>query len=291
MRIDFGNIKSYNSDRGFGFISGTFVNPHGKVFFHIKKIKAKNLEVAHKLDNGENFSELNLWYEMEKTQKGEQVKECWLDKNEIPENYANELSSLILKVENIWKNIDLSEPNWLDSITLDLVGASRKHELSLQRDKLKSQRKKVNEKWQRIIEATQLKQIKFQQEKESQEIEYQTQVRVPEQETIQRLIDKYNVNIDEARELYQLLEEMRPKGFTYSNQLSKYIVRHKLGYKYKHISGILKMELEGDQWDFDGGFPPHIYSIICQELKLGNQKTKARPGTFTPYKSILFEED
>ncbi len=80
---------------------------------------------------------------------------------------------------------------------------------------------------------------------------------------------------------------MRPLKFTHSKQLSGYIVRYKLGYKYKNISGILRMELGGEEWDFHGGFPPEIYKIICIELGLANQNTPARPGRFTPFKDFM----
>ena len=68
MTIDFGSIKGYNSDRGFGFVGHTFFNPDGKVFFHIKKIKKKHPELAQKLDSGEAFETVNFWCEIETTE-------------------------------------------------------------------------------------------------------------------------------------------------------------------------------------------------------------------------------
>ncbi len=87
--------------------------------------------------------------------------------------------------------------------------------------------------------------------------------------------------------MYQLLTEMRPLNFTYSNQLSAYIVKHQLGYKYQHISGILRMREAGREWDFRGGFPPRIYKIICEELRLDNQGTDAQTVGYTPFTNIL----
>ena len=46
------------------------------------------------------------------------------------------------------------------------------------------------------------------------------------------------------------------------------------------------MKKEGDEWDFPGGFPRNIYKIICEELKLRNQGTDARPVKFTSFKDI-----
>ena len=59
-------------------------------------------------------------------------------------------------------------------------------------------------------------------------------------------------------EFSQLVEEMSAMGFTHSKQVSAYIVRNKLGHKYKYICGVLEMELDGDVWNFDGGFPPEV---------------------------------
>ncbi|MBD2393265.1 cold shock domain-containing protein [Cyanobacterium aponinum FACHB-4101] len=286
MAIDFGNVKSYNSSRGFGFITGSFLNSHRKVFFHIKKIKAKYPEIAQKLDNQENFQGLNLWYEIEHTQKGEQVKECWLHKDEIPENHVSELSDFIEKVENIWKNIDSSKPSWLDIITIELVGTNRKDELSLQRNNLESQRREAEERKRKDAEVERLRQIELQKEKERQEVEPQKQISIDKENEVRRLSAKYSLSIDEAEEFYLLLEEMRLLQFTHSKQLSNYIVKKKLGYKYKNISGIVRMQDGGDEWDFHGGFPPKIYSYICKELRLDNQHTKTRPVDFRSFKEV-----
>ena len=91
----------------------------------------------------------------------------------------------------------------------------------------------------------------------------------------------------EEDEFCQLVAEMSALGFTNSKQVSTYIVRHKLGHKYKNISGVLQMELDGNVWNFNGGFPPEIYARLCKELGLGNQGTRARAGAFTPYKDII----
>lgn len=91
----------------------------------------------------------------------------------------------------------------------------------------------------------------------------------------------------EEEEFRQLVAEMSAHGFTHSGQVSEYIVRNRLGYKYRHISGILKMEMDGNVWNFDGGFPPKIYARLCEELRLGNKGSRAVPREFTPYKDIL----
>ena len=261
MTIDFGSIKNYNSDRGFGFIGRTFLNPNEKVFFHIKKIKKKHPELAKKLDSSENFETISFWYEIKITAKGKQVNKLWLSTENISSSYTQELCGLKQEVESIWKNLDSPKPSWLDLVTIDLVGVDRKHELSIERDNLESQLKKAEEEQQKKAETLR-------------------------QDEIGRIAKEHRKTLLEADELQQLLTEMRPKKFKRSKELSEYIVKYQLGYKYPNISGIVRMREAGREWNFHGGFPPDIYKIICGELGLGNQGTDARAVNFTPFKSI-----
>jgi cold shock CspA family protein len=266
MTIDFGSIKSYNPDRGFGFVSRTFFNPNDKVFFHIKKIKRKYPELAQKLDNSEAFEEINLWYKIETNEKGEQLSKLWLNTENILQSYTHEFCDLIQKVESIWKNVDSPKPSWLDLVTVDLVGIDRKHELSVERDNLESQLRAAEEDRRR----------------EAESLRQKNGIR----QSI-RLLQKYKLKSKaEADELAQLLAEMRPLNFTYSKELSAYIVENQLGYRYPNISGIVRMKETDIEWNFHGGFPPAIYKIICDELNLSNQGTTARPVKFTPFKDI-----
>lgn len=257
MTIDFGNVKSYDSNKGFGFVDHTFHGSRNKVFFHIKKIKKKYPELAQKLDNNEDFEMINFWYEVEETEKGEQVGRIWMNTEDIPQSYKSELPSFVRNIEHLWKSIYHIEPTWLDLVTIDLVGIDRRDELSIEREKLKT------------AEENRRKEIGF--------------LRLSR---IREIAEKYNLIEVEADELNQLLGEIRRLNFTHSSQLSVYIMKNNLGYQYRNISGILRMESEGNEWNFHGGFPPDIYKIICKELDLSNQGTTARAVGFTPFKDI-----
>jgi hypothetical protein len=89
------------------------------------------------------------------------------------------------------------------------------------------------------------------------------------------LIVQYGLNEGEAEELERLLADMRRHRFTDSGHLSAHIVQHRLGYRYPNISGIVRMRESGTEWDFRGGFPPHIYRIVCLELGLGDRHSNA----------------
>ena len=91
----------------------------------------------------------------------------------------------------------------------------------------------------------------------------------------------------EKAEFRLLVEEISALGFTESKHVSAYIVKHKLGSKYKNISGILQMELQENVWDFNGGFPPHIYARLCDALGLKNNTSQAVVKKFTPYNDIV----
>jgi cold shock CspA family protein len=273
MTIDFGSIKGYNPDRGFGFVGHTFFNPDGKVFFHIKKIRRKYPELAQKLDSREPFETVNFWYEIETTEKGEQVSKLWLNANHIPQSYTNELCGLIQKVESIWKNIGSRKPSWLDLVTIELVGADRRHELSAERDNLESKLRAAEEERRREAEEERRREAEEERRREAEE---------------ERRREAEEERGREARiELLLLLKELRPLKFKYSNQLSDYIVKNQLGYRYPNISGIVRMAEEGREWDFEGGFSKEVYKIICEKLGLANQGTRAIATKFTSYQQLL----
>lgn len=98
------------------------------------------------------------------------------------------------------------------------------------------------------------------------------------------LATKHGLQEAEAEELHRLLADMRQLRFGDSGQLSEYIVKHRLGYKYPNISGVVRMREADTEWDFPGGFPPNIYRIICEELGLGDRGTSAIAVGFKSFK-------
>lgn len=105
------------------------------------------------------------------------------------------------------------------------------------------------------------------------------------------LAEKHLLTTTAADELYKLLKDVSSLGFKRSKELSNYIVSQKLGDKYPNISGIVTMKEEGREWDFRGGFPPKIYAIICDELELNNQGTRARAVKFKSFKEMQSSRD
>jgi hypothetical protein len=107
-----------------------------------------------------------------------------------------------------------------------------------------------------------------------------------EPKPVTKLANRYNLSRIEAKELCNLLADMAPLEFTRSKQLSNHIKENRLGRDYPNISGIVKMKKGDDEWDFEGGFPPKIYAILCGELGVSNEGTKARPVGFTPFEEL-----
>lgn len=101
------------------------------------------------------------------------------------------------------------------------------------------------------------------------------------------LYDKYVE--DELADLY---DEMKGMGFKKSSELSAYIKQHKkeLQIKYGFITGVLDMEKDGYEYQFDGGIKTQYYARICYMLKLGNEKTDARVIREKSYNKIHCEE-
>jgi hypothetical protein len=90
----------------------------------------------------------------------------------------------------------------------------------------------------------------------------------------------------ERNEFELLVAEVQSKGFMKSAEVSNYIVRNRLGEKYQNISGILEMKNSHSSWEFNGGFPPIIYKMLCNRLNLGNNETDSKVVGFKSYKVL-----
>lgn len=146
MNIDFGIVKKYFSDRGFGFVTRTFLSGHqSEVFFHIKNVKKMRSDLAEKLANDESVDTICFWYETENTSKGEQVLNV-LKSDVIHNMDIDNLPSIIEKVEITWSDVDSTIPAWLREVTVDLVGVDRAKEIDLERDALERERRELEEK-------------------------------------------------------------------------------------------------------------------------------------------------
>ncbi len=256
-KVDFGVISKYFMDKGFGFISHTFFNKEEKVFFHIKNIKINFPELAEKLETEDSFKGTSFWYEFLENEKGEQLISI-INSNNLKDKYQDNLPIFIEKIKKLWKDIDSKIPDWLNDITIDLMGEIHANKLITKREKKENKILKKAKKVQKKENA------KYKKEKKK--------------EKKQRKI--------ENKEFKKLVAEMIPLKFTQSSQVSSYIRKNKLGNKYKNISGIVSMEGDGRTWDFNGGFPCHIYAKLCSKLKLSNKGSFAKATGFKSYKSL-----
>lgn len=277
MTIDFGKVERYIEDRGFGFVSHTFAKgPRSEVFFHIKVVKRTHPELAQELDSATSSTPIFIWYEYRATPKGQEVV-AFLTSQQLRQRHADQIDSLVAALKTDWTNIEKPLPESLRKATADLLASDEASELTEQRRALEAEKDRRQEEI-RAAEAARLKAIAEQRAAQERAEAARRKAIAEERAAKERL---------EEEEFRQLVAEMSAFGFTHSRQVSAYIVRNKLGFKYKHISGILEMELNGDVWNFNGGFPPKIYARLCEELGLGNQGSRAVPGKFTPYEDIL----
>ena len=283
MNIDFGIVKKYFSDRGFGFVTHTFLSGHqSEVFFHIRNVKRTRSDLAEKLANDEPVDTICFWYETENTSKGEQVLNVL--KSDVIQNMdIDNLPSIIEKVEITWSDVDSTIPVWLREVTVDLVGVDRAKEIDLERDELERERRELEENERKEREAVQ----KIEDAKREKRRKEREALLVIEKVKTQKLIEEQKIQEEiEEKEFEELVAEMKPLGIKESKEVSWYIMNNRLGHKYKNISGIVKMEKDGTQWNFKGGFPPIIYARLCEELGLSNQGTRARAVGFKAFKDL-----
>jgi hypothetical protein len=145
MGVDFGYIEEYNPQRGFGFVGSTFQNKEifeKGTFFHITKIKRKYPDLAQNLDNG-IYENICFWYEIDKKDNKVQVCNIWLNTNDVPTEYKENITH---KIEELWLKINKNTPHWLEQITIDLLGLNRTEELKKTRVNLKLQKEEAEQK-------------------------------------------------------------------------------------------------------------------------------------------------
>jgi cold shock CspA family protein len=260
MNLAFGVVDVYLSDKGFGFVEDKL--SHGNLerqFFHIKSVKKSRPDLVAPLESGD---EPWFWYTLEESPKGKQA---------IPLN-QQQLNSLrdhahhfVAAIEQYWLR-QQAPPSWLDEVSNGLLGEERTMELAEERALAQAERER--------IAGEQLKEW---------EAKHAQRLAKEEAELAQRKAEKAAERAMENAEFDALVAEMASCGFTESAAVSHYIVRNKLGYKYKKISGYLLMEREGHSWEFKGGFPPDIYARLCEALGLGNRGTKSKVTRFESF--------
>ncbi len=297
MTIDFGKVERYIEDRGFGFVSHTFANmPPKEVFFHIKVVKRTHPESAQALDGTTTSEQVYFWYEYTITSKGQEVLAI-LDSKQIWHKYADHKAAFIDTIKTSWMNVEKPLPESLRRATSDLLTADEVDQLTASRGTLEAEHRRNQEELQKAEAARQQAVAEQRAAQRREEAARQqavvdrrtTQIR-EEAARQQAVVDqRATQKREEDDEFRQLVAEVSALGFTKSADVSKYIKHHRIGYKYKHISGILQMEMDGNEWSFDGGFPRHIFARLCDVLELQDQGSRAIPGAFTPYKDILPE--
>ncbi|WLF83928.1 hypothetical protein [Moraxella sp. ZY210820] len=269
MTIEFGKVEKYIQHRGFGFVSCCFKNANDsysfisnnhKVFFHIKAIKKFNYEIFNKLENSD-IDDIYFWFEIEKTDKGEQVLRLLKsDDKQIKNN-----PTFIEILKNKFLDISTSLPKWVEIAINDVLDKKEIEVLKNERNILEQIENQKRIERQREIQAENdrlmaIRQQEIQKRKELEEIQ--------------------------EREFEQLVNEIQSFGFTHSNQVSNYIKRNRLGNKYRHLAGVLKMSRGSDTWDFVGGIDPKFYARLCSTLNLSSQNSGATPTNFKSFNDL-----
>lgn len=94
--------------------------------------------------------------------------------------------------------------------------------------------------------------------------------------------------IEEDKEINSLVEECIAHNFHESIQVSHYIVKNKLGYKYRLISGYVDFENQTHAWTLKGGIAPRFYKEVCRRLSLANRRSKAKVVGFRSFNDSNF---
>lgn len=257
MRIDFGKVNRYNADRGFGFVSHSFSkSPSNEVFFHIKSVKRTHPDLARALNTYNLDETLFFWYEFGASDKGQQVLAI-LNPLTIRQNHIEHASAFTEIIGINWANLETPVSKLIKKATFDLLLPDEAHQLSVKREFLEEE-KKIN-----------------------------YEIQKAESAKLQELANQNLVQEEaEQMEFRQLVAEISVLKFTKTIQINNYIFKHRLGGKYKHISGILEMRKGGYVWFFNDGIAPKFFRKLCDELGLEKEESATAPGRFESYNDI-----
>lgn len=90
----------------------------------------------------------------------------------------------------------------------------------------------------------------------------------------------------EINEFWCLVKECIEKELKSSKEVTDYILKNKLGFKYRHIAGQLTFRRGHDSWIYNGGISPEYYGKLCNELNLGNNNSDVRVERFRSYAQL-----
>ncbi|MEM7590932.1 MAG: hypothetical protein AAF383_05335 [Cyanobacteria bacterium P01_A01_bin.83] len=136
MKVEYGQIKEYFTKKdhtkrgyGYGFVTRTFDNTIREdkkdVYFHITTIQHDFPDLAQQLNKGW-AKDTYFWYLID-TSDRDKVSQVWLDANNIPNCFRDDL---IIYIVQLW-NSDRELPLWIEQVTIDLLGKARQEELHL----------------------------------------------------------------------------------------------------------------------------------------------------------------
>ena len=280
MKTDYGTIKAYFPNKQIGYIEHTLKNGYqGDIFFHITTIRNGNPELARKIERqfnepksfnklfkamkSEQHTPIRFWFEYENAPKGKRL--CNVRNADFVRKKITSPSNLIVgKIEARWANIPHTLPDWIEQVTIDILGRDRAAELSAAREGTKAE----------------------QQKGEPRRIQRQAVIQTNRSTRHRPFVLPNDQEHLEEQEYSRLITKMRPLGYSSSSEVSRYIRRNRLGDKYPNISGMLEIEASEESWVFDGGISPRYYARLCNDLGLGNEGSGARARRFTSYRSL-----
>jgi len=110
VSIDFGIVRMFFPERGFGFVTHEFATGAATdVFFHVKNIQKDRPDLVEYLKGKGTMGSACFWYETENTPKGDQVYRV-LEPSNIATVDREAFISLSRRVESILIDINASVP-------------------------------------------------------------------------------------------------------------------------------------------------------------------------------------
>lgn len=288
MSISLGKVERYIEDKGFGFITPCFMNDLdlNSIFFHIKTVSTP--DVVKSLESEGYLKEpCFVWYTYTKTPKGYAVTSV-LDIKDVRDKASQKNKRWEEHLRTVWGSLKSVKPEWLELATQGVMGQEAVHTLkaALAMKEEEANRLRVIEEQNKLLKAETVSVDAYNELLDELTL-LKEQVKNVQQERDAIKSTWESALSDQAfYELELLVREVKQQRFTQSHEISKYIVKNRLGDKYRHLSGVLEMENDERSWGFDGGVSPKYYAQLCEKLELDNKNTRSWVSKFTPYKDL-----
>ena len=93
-------------------------------------------------------------------------------------------------------------------------------------------------------------------------------------------------DIVEGMEYEMLLQLVKKYNISSPKELSAFITANRIGNRFPHLCGLIRMRDGIYSWDYKNGIAPSVYGRLCEDMEFGGPVSSAKVESFTPWKDF-----